>query len=140
MILLGVIAMWSWHEVPIARHDAKARAYAENFITYRNAVFHFGLHDTTSYSGAITDSMLTLPTTWRPIQKINAAIDENGICYVYTPVSADIENATLHSLHNSYTLGRKKNGIFAPSVPYQGGILLPDFIPEDSMVSYIQCN
>ncbi len=140
MILLGVIAMYSWHEVPLARHDEEAKAYAENFITYRNAVFNFGINDTTSYVGAVTEGMLNLPTAWHSIQEIHAAIDANGICYVYTPVSADIENATLHALDNSYSLGRKIHGLFAPTLPYQSGVSLPDFIPENSMVSYIKCN
>lgn len=135
-LMIGLIFLWMaiLYE-PSQKQEQQAAAFAQAFVTYRNAVNAYALGHKSE--GALPPDALGLPAGLGPVGSFrNQVIRESGElrCYVYAPAGPEEVQAVLSWLRGSAAIGRSEQGALLRAGQAHP---LPGFIPSGCVVSVI---
>jgi hypothetical protein len=139
IMLLGVIAFWSFRPEAIDREDLQGEAVAMNYAIFRNAVLDFAHKFKTPGSVLPDNPDLVLPYGWLNIRPWAGLIQEENdgrlYCYVWGPAQPQEVAAVLKLFNQSQAIGWNNGGVFVRNGQARP---LPSFIPHRALVSVIR--
>ncbi len=139
--IIGIVMVFLFTFLPSSLKEdmaeSKSKYTALNYLIYRDSVHKFLFNEDENYTGSVKDSDIVLPTGF--IKKNWSAFVKDDICFVYGNATDSEKIAVNKMSKGSHSIGEKRNGFFYPN-HISKNYPLPNFIPEDALVSIMEVN